>query len=983
MKKFLVVTLNQKQGNTKSTMDHEGHKENNVEFFVLLSVLRAPARATVVRQRLSRKISKSFLVLLALQWLAITIAYSQEQPLKLWYKKPAEKWTDALPIGNGRIGAMIFGGVGLDRIQFNEETLWTGGPRDYNRKGAYKYLDTIRQLLFRGKQKEAEALAEKEFMGLKSNEGQRDAWLKKVLQNKNEAAEKFDDSQWKTMTVPSWDGWEAVGFDGLDGAVWLRKSFEVPASWLGKEIVVDLNRIRDRDLTYVNGKMIGTQENNEPRKYIIPKELLHAGKNVISVQVLNYTDKGGITGYKDTTRHIGVYPAGDEASKISLNGKWRYFIQNDNPPEVGTYQASYQPFGDLWLDFKHEGTPANYRRELDLRTAMATTSYSVNGVDYKREYLVSQPGQVMAINLTASQKASINLDISITSPHKPNDMHFSKNGPITLAFTVRNGTLSGFATLELKANNGIIHAHGDTVTVTGADELTIFVSAETNFINYGKVANEISIRRQDVLDKTFDEIKAAHIKEYQQYFNTYSIDLGTSENESLPTDERLEKFATSNDPSFVALYQQFDRYLLISASRPGTRPANLQGIWNDLLNPPWGSKYTTNINAEMNYWPAELLNLSPMHEPLFEMIGELSQTGKETAKEYYNAPGWVLHHNTDLWRGTAPINASNHGIWVTGGAWLCQHLWEHYLFTQDKNFLRTRAYPIMKQAALFFNSFLVKDPKTGWLISTPSNSPEQGGLVAGPAMDHQIIRNLFKDVIVASVILNIDKNLRETLKVKYNKIAPNQIGKYGQLQEWMQDVDDTANKHRHISHLWGMYPGNEINWDETPELMKAARQSLIYRGDAATGWSLAWKINCWARFKDGDHVFRLIQMLLSPTKGSAGSYNNLFDAHPPFQIDGNFGGAAGMGEMLLQSHTQFIDILPALPSALPEGEVKGICARGGFVLDIKWKDGRLQQLTVRSKAGNKLHLLYQGKVITIATTKNGVYHFDSVLTQIK
>jgi alpha-L-fucosidase 2 len=462
---------------------------------------------------------------------------------------------------------------------------------------------------------------------------------------------------------------------------------------------------------------------------------------------------------------------------------------------------------------------------------------------------------------------------------------------------------------------------------------------------------------------------------------------------ALPTDERIEKFASSDDPSFVALYLQYGRYLLISSSRPGTRPANLQGIWNDLLAPPWGSKYTTNINAEMNYWPAELLNLSPLHEPLFTMIGELAEAGKKTAKLHYDAPGWVLHHNTDLWRGTAPINASNHGIWVTGGAWLCHHLWEHYLFTQDKEFLKNKAYPIMKEAAIFFNSFLIKDPKTGWLISTPSNSPEQGGLVAGPTMDHQIIRDLFKNVIAASELLNVDDAFRKTLKDKYKKIAPNQIGKYGQLQEWMQDVDDTTNRHRHVSHLWGQYPGNEINWDETPELMKAARQSLIYRGDAATGWSLGWKINFWARFKDGDHAYKLIQMLLSPAGGSsggepsmggtgAGSYPNLFDAHPPFQIDGNFGGAAGIGELLIQSHTKYIDILPALPSALPQGEVKGICARGGFVMDIKWKDNQLQQLTVTSKAGLPLLLRYNGKEINMKTTKNSIYKFDASLQQL-
>jgi alpha-L-fucosidase 2 len=458
--------------------------------------------------------------------------------------------------------------------------------------------------------------------------------------------------------------------------------------------------------------------------------------------------------------------------------------------------------------------------------------------------------------------------------------------------------------------------------------------------------------------------------------------LGKGSNEMLPTDERLNKFASADDPSFVALYQQYGRYLLIAASRPGTRPANLQGIWNDLLTPPWGSKYTTNINAEMNYWPAELLNLSPMHQPLFTMIGELAQNGKATAKEYYNAPGWVLHHNTDIWRGTAAINASNHGIWVTGGAWLCQHLWEHYLFTQDKIFLKEKAYPIMKEAALFFNSFLVKDPATGYLISAPSNSPEQGGLVAGPTMDHQIIRTLFKNVIAAAALLHVDAPLQGTLKDKYKQIAPNKIGQYGQLQEWMTDVDDTTNKHRHISHLWGMYPGSEINWEEDPELMNAARQSLLYRGDAATGWSLGWKINCWARFKDGDHAFKMIKMLLSPAGTNAGSYPNLFDAHPPFQIDGNFGGAAGIGEMLLQSHTKFIDILPALPVALPGGEVKGICARGGFVIDIEWTNGGLKNVTVVSKAGMPLLLRYKGKEKNITTVKNGVYKFDGLLNRL-
>ena len=907
------------------------------------------------------------------------------QDLKLWYNKPATKWVEALPIGNGRIGGMVFGGVEQDHIQFNEETLWTGEPRSYSRPGAYKYLDTIRQLLFEGKQKEADALAEKEFMGLKSNEGKKAEYVKKVLQYKDAAKENFDDSKWKTMTVPSYDGWEAVGYQGLDGVVWLRTSFVLPTSWIGKDVILDLNRISNYDLTYVNGKLAGSQENNEPRKYKISKELLHAGKNMIAIQVINYSDKGGIQGYKDTTKHIGIYPVNDEAAKISLNGQWKYFIQNDAPPAASVYQENYLPFGDLFLNFNGTKNVTNYRRELNLENAIATTSYTSNGIDFKREYFISQPNQVMAVNISASKKASINFELAITSPHRNYKMRKIDNNTIALSLRVRNGALRGESYLQVKISGGSITIQDQKIKIVNADDATVYLTAGTNYKNYHDVsanpAQPCLNALASIKGKTYEQIKEAHRKEYQKYFNTFSIKLGKSDDEKLPTDERIAKFASSDDPSFVALYVQYGRYLLISSSRPGTRPANLQGIWNDQMNPPWGSKYTTNINLEMNYWPAEALNLSPMHEPLFQMLKELAVTGKQTAKDHYNAPGWVLHHNTDLWRGTAPINAANHGIWVTGGAWLCRHLWAHYLFTQDKNFLQQTAYPLMKDAALFFNTFLIKDPKTGYLISTPSNSPEQGGLVAGPTMDHQIIRALFNSVIAASQLLNVDSAFRNTLKEKVKQIAPNQIGKYGQLQEWMQDVDDTTNKHRHISHLWAVHPGNEINWDDTPELMKAARQSLLYRGDAATGWSLGWKINCWARFKDGDHAFHLIQMLMSPAGNDAGSYPNLFDAHPPFQIDGNFGGAAGIGELLLQSHTKFIDILPALPTALPDGDVKGYCARGGFVFDIKWKDGKLQELSVMSKAGQALQMRYNGKVINIPTTKNTVYKFNAALDQ--
>ena len=459
-----------------------------------------------------------------------------------------------------------------------------------------------------------------------------------------------------------------------------------------------------------------------------------------------------------------------------------------------------------------------------------------------------------------------------------------------------------------------------------------------------------------------------------------SIHLGDHIND--PIDQRLAKLPERDDPHLLALYFQYGRYLLIASSRAGSQPANLQGIWNDQLEPPWDSKWTVNINTEMNYWPAESCNLSPCHEPLFDMLAEVAKSGQKTARSHYGCRGWVLHHNTDIWRGSAPINASNHGIWPTGGAWLCQHLWWHYEYTRDKDFLRNKAYPLMKGAAQFFVDHLIEHPETGHLISTPSNSPENGGLVAGPTMDHQIIRDLFTNCIDASTTLRIDTQFRKTLIAKRKRIAPNQIGHLGQLQEWLEDKDDPENTHRHVSHLWGLHPGKEITPEQTPDLFDAAKKSLEFRTDEGTGWSMGWKLNFWARFRDGNRAHKLLQRqlrLVGETKSrmqGGGTYPNLFDAHPPFQIDGNFGATAGIAELLLQNHTGDIHLLPALPNAWKSGNIEGLRARGGIELDITWQNGHLTQAILYATQTGVQTIRYRDKFLKLKTKTKQAYIID-------
>ncbi|HBG26357.1 MAG: hypothetical protein A2Y10_20090 [Planctomycetes bacterium GWF2_41_51] len=482
--------------------------------------------------------------------------------------------------------------------------------------------------------------------------------------------------------------------------------------------------------------------------------------------------------------------------------------------------------------------------------------------------------------------------------------------------------------------------------------------------------------------KAYRKIRADHIKEYQKLFNRVKLDFGKTKAVKLTTDERIKNFAEGNDPELAALYFQFARYLLISCSRPGCQSANLQGLWNDSVKPPWSSKYTVNINTEMNYWLAEPTNLSECHEPLFAMIKDISVTGRKTAKVNYGSDGWVCHHNTDLWRATGPIDSAFYGFWPSGGAWLCQHLWYRYEYSGDKDFLR-EYYPVMKGGAEFFVDTLVEHPKYKWLVTCPSISPENKifgdtSICAGPTMDMQIIRDLFNNCIKASEILGVDEDFRKVLEEKVNRLSPMQIGKHGQLQEWLEDVDGPENHHRHVSHLYGLFPSSQISKDKTPDLFEAAKKSLETRGDGGTGWSMAWKVNFWARLRDGDHSYLMLTNLISK-----GTYPNMFDAHPPFQIDGNFGGANGITEMLMQSYSEFngtelkglIYLLPALPSALRSGSVKGLRAKGGFEVDIEWKDNKLVQADIKSLYGNDLKVRYDGTEIETKTVKGKTYCF--------